>query len=64
MNTEIYQLKRNMSINEVIGIIDNNSLSNDIIKYIAPKFSLSKKNKKNKKKLAVKYNDATMFIDD
>ena len=40
--TEIYMLKRQMAINEIITIIDNDTLANNIIKYIAPKFTIKK----------------------
>lgn len=41
-NTELLILKRKIAINEIIGIIDNDTLAKDIIRYIAPKFSIDK----------------------
>ena len=53
MCTETYQLKRQLAINNIIKIIDDDSLGNNIIKYIAPKFSIGKNIIKEKKKLLV-----------
>ena len=45
MKTEIYMIKKKMAINEIIMVIDNDTLANNIVRYIAPKFSMNKKNK-------------------
>ena len=45
MKTEIYMIKKKMAINEIIMVIDNDTLANNIVRYIAPKFSINNKNK-------------------